>query len=735
MLKLKGYLKPFIPMLLIAIAFLFVQAMSDLNLPNYMSDIVNVGIQQGGISHGAPEQISQDGFTLMTLLMNQEDGRVVESNYTLTQGDPGNTGEEITYYQLNKVDNSTLEELDDCFGTAVFTLLELSKQMQASSGGEAAESTVDITNIDLDMDAFYQLIPVIQMMPDEALRQAQEAAAAREPSLRSQSGAAMAKVFYEELGIDTDKIQQNYIIKTGIIMLLIALAGGAATVVVGFISARIGAGLSRRLRRDIFAKVEGFSLAEFDKFSTSSLITRTTNDVNNVQMLVIMGIRMIFYSPILGIGGIIMVLRTNSSMTWILGVAVAILLGLILVVYFVAMPKFKIMQRLIDKVNLVARENLNGLMVVRAFGTQDFEENRFDRANTDLTRNNLFVQRVMTVMMPVMMLVMNGISCLIIWVGGHQIADSAMQVGDMMAFIQYGMQVIMSFLSIAMMFIMVPRSVVSANRIAEVLYTDPTITDPEKPKSFSQRQIGYVEFENVSFGYSGAEENVLHNISFVARPGETTAFIGSTGSGKSTLINLIPRLYDVIQGSVKVNGIDVREVSQYDLREQIGYIPQKGSLLSGTIASNLQYGRSDATEQEMDTAAEIAQATEFISTREEGYDSPISESGANVSGGQKQRLSIARALVKNAPVYIFDDSFSALDFKTDAALRKALKNKTGRSTVLIVAQRISTIMDAEQIIVLDEGKVVGKGTHRELLESCPTYYDIAVSQLSKEDLA
>ena len=451
-------------------------------------------------------------------------------------------------------------------------------------------------------------------------------------------------------------------------------------------------------------------------------------------MLLMMGIRMICYAPIMGIGGVIMALRKSSSMSWIIALACVLLICLIMVVFVVAMPKFKLIQKLIDRLNLVSRENLNGLMVIKAFGTEEFERNRFDKSNRDLTRVNLFVNRVMVFMMPAMNLIMNGVMLLIVWIGSHQIAQSSMQVGDMMAFMQYSMQIIMSFLMISMMFIMVPRAAVSGDRISEVLETEPSIKDPGSPKPFLDSRKGYIEFKNVSFRYHGADNDVLEDITFTARPGETTAFIGSTGSGKSTLVNLIPRFYDVTSGEILVSGVNVKDVNQHDLHDQIGYVPQKGVLLSGTIDSNLKYGDKDASEEDVMAAATVAQAMEFISQKDEGFESPIAQGGSNVSGGQKQRLSIARALVKKPCIYIFDDSFSALDFKTDAALRSALKKYTGDSTVLIVAQRVSTIMNAEQIIVLDDGRIVGKGTHSELLENCPTYYEIAASQLSKEEL-
>ncbi len=521
----------------------------------------------------------------------------------------------------------------------------------------------------------------------------------------------------------------------GVLMLLVTLLSGTCTIIVGYLSARTAAGLARDLRRNVFQRVESFSATEFDKFSTASLITRSTNDITQIQMVVIMMMRMVFYAPIIGIGGVIRAIGKSANMWWIIALAVVVLLGLILTVFSIALPKFKIIQSLIDRLNLVTRENLSGMMVIRAFNMQGFEETRFDKANKDLTSNSLFINRVMVIMMPVMMLVMNGVTLLIIWVGAHQVAQSSMQVGDMMAFMQYAMQIVFAFLMLAMMFIILPRAAVSGDRIADVLETEPVIKDPQDPKQFSEPFKGTVEFRNVSFRYPGAEEDVLHNISFTAQPGQTTALIGTTGSGKSTIVSLIPRFYDVTEGAVIVDGTDIREVTQHELRDRIGYVPQKGTLFSGTIESNLLYGDENASDEELKIAADIAQATEFISTNPEGMQTEVAQGGMNVSGGQKQRLAIARALVKKAPIYIFDDSFSALDFKTDAALRKALKEHTGASTMMIVTQRIATIKNAEQIIVLDEGKIVGKGSHEELMKDCEVYRGIALSQLSKEELA
>ena len=589
-----------------------------------------------------------------------------------------------------------------------------------------------IQNGDVDMFEVFSLMPKENL--SEVRKTIDEKFSAMPDSIITQSAISYVRGEYENLGINTDKLQTNYMFLAGAKMLGIALLSAIATIVVGFLGARVAATLGRNLRSKVFNKVMSFSNTEMDKFSTASLITRSTNDIQQVQMLMVMMLRVVIYSPIIAIGGIIKVTKTNTSMTWIIAVAVIAILSLVMILFIVVMPKFKVVQKLVDRVNLVTREILTGIPVIRAFSTQKYEEKRFDKANLDLTKTNIFVNRVMACMMPAMMLVMNGISVLIMWNGAHGVDSGAMQVGDMMAFIQYTMQIIMSFLMISAISIMLPRAAVCVQRVDEVISTDLIIEDKEQTENFKEDKKGYIEFNNVSFKYPNAEEDVLSDISFVAKPGETTAFIGSTGSGKSTLINLIPRFYDVTEGSIKVDGVDVRNVSQHDLREKIGYVPQKGILFSGTIDSNLRYGREEATDVEIVRAAEIAQAMEFISSKPERFETEISQGGTNVSGGQKQRLSIARAIAKNPEIYIFDDSFSALDFKTDSALRKALKQETSDSTVLIVAQRISTILHADQIIVLDEGKVVGKGTHNELLKNCEVYKQIALSQLSKEEL-
>ena len=742
MLKLTKYLKPFIFSLIMAVILLFVQAMTDLNLPNYMSDIVNIGISQNGIEHAAPEVISAEGYAFIKTFMNKEEQSLLDKSYTLADSfsaDPANklykklSTEKKKNTYVKTGENS--EALDDAFGTATWTLINAVQDMSASSQSSEADAEQEQSLDQINLADLYPMQAIFASPQGQPLiHSGRTKAEGLDPMIRRQSGVMLTKLFYKELGLSLDSLQQSYILRIGLMMLLVAFIGGAATVCVSFLSSRLAAGVAKNLRRDIFSKVSSFTNGEFDQFSTASLITRSTNDVTQIQMFLTMGIRMLCYAPIMGIGGVLMAVRKSPSMSWILALACLILLCLIAVVFIVAMPKFKLTQKLIDRLNLVSRETLGGLMEIRAFGTRNHEKKRFETANSDLTKTNLFINRVMVFMMPFMMLVMNGVTLLIVWVGAHQIADANMQIGDMVAYMQYAMQVIMSFLMIAMMFIFIPRASVSADRIAEVLNTEALVTDPKSPREFDPARKGVIEFKNVGFRYHGAQENSIDDISFTAMPGQTTAFIGSTGSGKSTIVNLMLRFYDATEGAVLVDGVDVREVTQEALRSKIGYVPQKGILLSGTIGSNLKYGNPEASDEVMETGARVAQAMEFISEKEDGFESDIAQGGGNVSGGQKQRLSIARALVKQPEIFIFDDSFSALDFKTDASLRKALKEHTGDSTVILVAQRVNTIMGAEQIIVLDEGKIVGKGTHRELLESCPAYYEIASSQLSKEEL-
>jgi ATP-binding cassette subfamily B protein len=634
--------------------------------------------------------------------------------------------------------------LDAAFSEALYGFAQRLQAMAAQSGTPVTGAEVsqtgasfDISSFDFDMQQVYQIHQMMTAMNAQSapLETPSDSAGSEGGMISGQVGTMFAKAFYTELGADTAAMQSGYIWRSGFAMLLIALLAGATAVAIGYFAPRIAAGASKNLRRDLFEKVESFSHNEFDKFSSASLITRCTNDVQQVQMLVGMGLRMLCSAPIMGIGGVIMALNKAPSMSWIIAMAVIVLLGLVIVVSSVALPRFKIIQQLIDRLNKVSRETLNGLMVIRAFGTQKHEIKRFDDANRELTKVSLFIGRVMAVMGPVITFLMSGTTLLIVWVGAHEISESGMQVGDMLAFMQYAIQVVMSFMMLSMMMIMIPRAAVSGDRIAEVLASSNSINDADAPKKLAPANAGLVEFKEVRFRYENAENDAVDGISFTAKPGQTTAIIGATGSGKSTIANLLLRFYDVTGGSISIGGVDIRELRQSELRGVIGYVPQKGQLLTGTAASNIRYGRPDATDADVTEAATVAQAADFISEKEEQYEFEIAQGGANVSGGQKQRLSIARALAKKPKILVFDDSFSALDFKTDAKLRRALKAHTADATVIVIAQRVGTIMNAEQILVVDHGKIVGRGTHNELLKTCPPYYEIASSQLEGESLS
>ncbi len=752
-----SYWKAMIAIVLI----LVVQAYCDLSLPAYTSDIVNVGIQQGGIEDEVPRQIATEEMEKLLLFVSEDDQQTVMDAYT-----EDNTSYKKEAYVLKDSvaeEENTMENLKDILQipmmmtSGIESGSDTTKQMEDKlkeqmsqgmaqsmpqgadqtmpEGMPQGESQAESQAVSLDDMSMFDLL---KMLPAEQratmVEKIEEQMSEMPDTILDQAAVSFCRSAYKDLGMDMDQTQIHYLLKTGGQMAALALLGMAASIMVAFLASRVGASAGRDLRSGVFHKVVGFSNNEFNHFSTASLITRSTNDIQQIQMLIVMLLRMVLYAPILAIGGVLQVMKTNVSMSWIIGLAVVIIAFVVLLLFLVVMPKFKVLQNLVDKLNLVTREILTGLPVIRAFSTEKHEEERFDDANRTLTKTNLFVNRAMTFMMPVMMLVMNGVSVLIVWTGAHGISDGQMQVGDMMAFIQYTMQIIMGFLMLCMISIMLPRAAVAADRVEEVLKSETMIHDPKQEKHFPEDGKGVLTFNHVSFRYPGADEDVLEDITFTAKPGETTAIIGSTGSGKSTLVNLIPRFYDVTSGDITLDGVDIREVKQHELREKLGYVPQKGVLFSGDIASNIMFGNSHGSDDEMIEAAEIAQATEFIDTKPEKYKSPISQGGSNVSGGQKQRLSIARAIAKHPQVFIFDDSFSALDYKTDVTLRRALAEKTSGSTVLIVAQRISTILHAEQIIVLDEGKVAGKGTHAELLKNCPVYREIAESQLSRKEL-
>ncbi len=754
MLKLRRYTKPFLMSILIIVALLFGQAMCELAMPDYMSDIVNIGINAGGIEDGVPEAIRESEYQKLKVFMEEKEQKLFEKHYTLMTPASAKQEAKDDYPALKKENVYLLQDIDADTRTAIKHALSGSetivmgieqavdkiKDKDAMDSKEVSKEQKEMMEMIQKLPKGVDVFMAMQMMPHEKLQEMKKdmnkVMKAMGESTADTANAQYVRNEYKAMGMDVDAIQYQYLFVKGGLMLFVALGSAVAAVAVGFLAARVAAGFSRDLRKDVFHKVEHFSSAEFNKFSTNTLITRTTNDIQQIQMVLVMILRIVIYAPIIGIGAIIKVIQSNANMTRIIALVIVVILSIMMVAFTTVMPKFKILQKLMDGLNSVVREMLDGMPVIRAFNNQKKEEEKFEEANSKIMKTNMFTARAMSTLMPLIMLVMNSATILIVWVGGHQIDSGSLQVGDMMAFMQYSMQIIMAFMMITMISIMIPRASVAAGRVSEILHTKPSIEDPQAPKHLADDQRGRIEFRNVSFRYPGAEEDVLKNITFTAEPGQTTAFIGSTGSGKSTIINLVPRFYDVTQGAIYVDGVNVKDVTQHELRDHIGYVPQKGTLFTGTIESNLRYAKEDATEEELAKAAEIAQALEFIEEKPERYETAITQGGTNVSGGQRQRLSIARALVKKPEIYIFDDTFSALDFKTDAKLRKALNIlcQETKSTVLLVAQRISSIMHAERIVVLDKGEVVGIGNHEELMKSCEVYQEIAYSQLSKEEL-
>ena len=751
MLKILKNLKKSFWSVVVIIILLVVQAQADLRLPDFTSRIVNIGIQSGGIENAVPEIISKEDMDNI-LIFSNEDEKILE-NYSLIGNNVSEEQQKIiddylgkdyeiendTIYVLNNIDNEKEEELSEIFSEPLMEYSVITNEQTESEIKNELMSKVPEAQKQVIEDM--SVLEILKTMPEEQrntmLSEFTKQVDNMESSIKEQAGVAEVKNLYSNLGVDTVKLQNNYILFQGIQMLGVALISMISAITIMLLSARVAAKLGKTLREKVFKKVLSFSTGELNEFSTASLITRSTNDIQQIQMLIAILFRVVVYAPIIGIGGFTKVLTTSdSSMAWIIGVAILAVLFIVLTLFIVAMPKFKKLQELTDKLNLVSREILSGMQVIRAFNKEKKEEKRFEKANNNLMKTNVFVNRTMSMMMPLLMFVMNSIMILIIWAGGHNVDQGIMQVGDMMAFIQYTMQIVMAFLMISMISIMLPRASVSAKRINEVLETEPSIKDkPERElKKFDENKKGLVEFKNVSFRYPDADTEILEDINFTAKPGETTAIIGSTGSGKSTIVNLLPRFYDVTGGELLIDGVNVKDVSQKDLRDIIGFVPQKGLLFSGTIESNIKYSDDNMDDEKMYEAARIAQATEFIETKEKKYKDPISQGGGNVSGGQRQRISIARALAKDPEIFVFDDSFSALDLKTDATLREALSEKTHDKTVIIVAQRISTILNADQIIVLEEGKVVGKGTHDELMKNSETYRQIALSQLSEEEL-
>lgn len=739
MLKIKKYLLKFWPLMIVCFALLFVQSQAELALPDYMSDIVSTGIQAGGFDSPVADILSEETFDHVMLFLTDSEQITFQESYDFIKNKDISQSIKDLYpkigdqniYELKDLSSKEMDQLEDMLVKPMLMVMSVD-----SMDPESKEYQQMFANLPTGMDAY----DAIALMPEEAKEKMAEAVDSQmetmgDSTMKIAAGNSV-KAEYERLGRDVDAVSHQYIFISGLKMLGIALIGTLSAITVAYCSSRFGAGVARNLRKDVFNKVESFSNEEFGKYSTASLITRTTNDITQVQMVSMMMLRIIAFAPIMGIGALIKAITNSPSMTWIVGIVLLFITGVILVTFIVVLPKFKIIQKLIDKLNLTMRENLSGMLVIRAFGNEKHSEERFDQANQNLRDVNLFVNKAMASLMPIMMFIFNAVTLIIVYYGAKQIDLGNIAIGQMMAFMQYAMHIIMSFLMIAMIAIMVPRASVAAGRIYEVIATEPKIVDPKDPMPFINSKKGLVEFKNVSFQYPGAHEPVLENISFTASPGKTTAFIGSTGSGKSTLIHLIPRFYEATQGEVIVNGVNVKDVRMHDLRDVIGFVPQKGVLFGGTIESNLKYGAPDISDEELAEVIEIAQAKEFIDEKEEGLQSPIAQGGTNVSGGQKQRLCIARALAKKPDIYIFDDSFSALDFKTDAKLRKELNKliQKTNSTVLLVGQRIASIMDADQIVVLDKGRIVGIGRHDELMKSCEVYQEIAYSQLSKEEL-
>ncbi len=741
MLRLFPYIRRYTFPIALAILLLFLQANVDLTLPDYLSKIINIGIQQGGVATSIPEFLSEQTYQRLGLFLNPQEQAALEQVYAPA------SAEQIADLQqryaglkeqpLYVLTQTPSQELRSALSRALLSVsfLQRAQENPALAAQMAKQMGANLPALPPGTDLFAALEKLPPNMREGLLNGFRQRFETLGENMLEQMSLAAVKAEYQALGVDLNRLQRNYLFRTGGIMLLLTLFSALLTITVGLISARVAAGAARDLRDALFVRVSEFSMAEMERFSTASLITRATNDVSQLQMVTMLIIRLVFYAPILAIGGMIRALSTAPSMGWIIGLMIVVLISIILGVFSITLPRFKLIQTLIDHLNRIMRENLSGMMVVRAFNRQDFERRRFDHTNRELTQVNLFVNRVMVIMMPLMMFLMSAVTVLVLWVGAHRVAELRMQVGDMMAFMQYTMQIFFAFMFMSMMFIVLPRASVSGERIAEVLETRPSIQDPPSPLQWPEPFRGEVEFRNVSFRYPGAEEDVLHNISFVVKPGQTIGIIGTTGSGKSTLVRLIPRFYDVTDGAILIDGIDIRQVRQSDLRMKIGYVPQKSNLFSGTIESNLRFGDETAAEEALLRALEIAQGREIVASRPEGLATPIAQGGTNVSGGQRQRLAIARALVRQAPIYIFDDSFSALDYKTDLALRRALKKHLANSTIFIVSQRVATIKDTDCILVLDEGRLIGLGTHQELMQTCDVYRNIALSQLNQEALA